>query len=41
MLSDGKDAVGGANYEQHRPEQTLLYKLIEAHYPTLTEQLGQ
>ena len=41
MLSDGKDAVGGANYEQHRPEQKLLYKLIEAHYPTLTEQLGQ
>jgi len=41
MLSRGKDAVGGANYEQHRPKQTLLYKLIEAHYPTLIEQLGQ
>jgi ribosomal protein S27E len=41
MLSDGKDAVGDANYERHRPEQTLLYQLVEAHYPVLLEQLGQ
>jgi ribosomal protein S27E len=41
MLSDGKDAVGDAIYERHRPEQTLLYELVEAHYPTLVEQLGQ
>ena len=33
MLSDGKDAVGGANYEQHRPEQKLLYQLIESALP--------
>jgi hypothetical protein len=41
MLSQGKDAVGDADYERHRPEQTLLYQLVEAHYPALLEQLGQ
>jgi hypothetical protein len=41
MLSHGKDAVGGANYDRHRPEQTLLYQLVEAHYPSLLELLGQ
>lgn len=40
MLSDGKDAVGDAIYERHRPEQTLLYQLVEAHYPALVDQLG-
>jgi hypothetical protein len=38
MLSDGKDAVGDVAYERHRPEQSLLYQLVEAHYPTLIEQ---
>jgi hypothetical protein len=32
MLSPGKDALGHATYERHRPEQTLLYQLIEKHY---------
>ena len=41
MLSDGKDAFSDANYERHRPEQTLLYQLVEAHYPALIEQLEQ
>jgi hypothetical protein len=41
MLSDGKDAVGDANYERRRPEQTLLYQLVEAHYPALADQLAQ
>jgi ribosomal protein S27E len=40
MLSDGKDAVGDVAYERHRPEQTLLYQIVEAHYPALLEQLG-
>ena len=40
MLSDGKDAVGDVAYERHRPEQTLLYQIVEAHYPALVEQLG-
>ena len=41
MLSHGKDPVGDADYERHRPEQALLYQLIEAHYPDLVEQLDQ
>jgi hypothetical protein len=40
MLSPGKDALGHATYERHRPEQTLLYQIVEAHYPALVEQLG-
>jgi hypothetical protein len=40
MLSPGKDALGHATYERHRPEQTLLYQLIEKHYPALIEQLA-
>ena len=47
MLSTGKGraapvyghALGHATYERHRPEQTLLYRLIEKHYPALVEQL--
>ena len=39
MLSPGKDALGHATYERHRPEQTFLYKLVEQHYPALKEQL--
>ena len=35
MLSPGKDALGQVTYERHRPEQTLLYQLIEKHYPAL------
>ncbi len=41
MRSHGKDAVGDADYERHRPAQTLLYQLVEAHYPALIDQLGQ
>ena len=41
MLLQGKDALGVVAYERHRPEQTLLYKLVEEHYPALVEQLGQ
>ena len=39
MLSPGKDALGQVTYERHRPEQTLLYQLVEKHYPALIEQL--
>jgi hypothetical protein len=39
MLSPGKGALGHATYERHRPEQTLLYQLVEKHYPALVEQL--
>ena len=34
--SAGREALLGADarrYERHRPEQTLLYQLVEEHYP--------
>jgi hypothetical protein len=39
MLSPGKDVLVHATYERHRPEKTLLYTLIEQHYPALIDQL--
>ena len=41
MLSPGKDAFGRATYVRHQPEQTLLYQLVEAHFPALMEHLAQ
>ena len=39
LLLSGTDAVAGTarvgEYVRHRPEQTLLYQLVEAHYPRL------
>ena len=32
-------ALGHDTYARHRPEHTLLYQLIEKHYPALVEQL--
>ena len=32
-------ALGHVTYERHRPEHSLLCRLIEEHYPTLVEQL--
>ncbi len=32
--------LGAAYYQRHRPEQTLLYQIIEQHYPVFTEQLA-
>ena len=40
MLSSGKDAAGDVAYKRHRPEQTLLYQIVEAHYPALFDQLS-
>ena len=43
-LLAGKDARAGATrageYARHRPEQTLLYQLVEAHYPAFMEHLA-
>ena len=43
-LLAGKDASAGAaragEYARHRPEQTLLYQLIEAHYPAFVAHLA-
>ena len=38
----GKDAgtARAGEYAQHRPEQTLLYQLIEAHYPAFVAHLA-
>jgi hypothetical protein len=34
QLLAGKDAgEGSARFRRHRPEQTLLYRLIEQYYP--------
>jgi len=41
MLSPGNDAFGRATYVRHQPEQTLLYQLVEAHFPALVEHLAQ
>jgi hypothetical protein len=30
MLSPGKDALGHATYERHRPEERLLYQSVHA-----------
>ena len=34
------DAVGARRYERHRPERTLLYRLVEQHYPELAEAMA-
>jgi hypothetical protein len=41
MLAQGRDGLGKNAYERHQPEQTLLYQLVEAHYPALVDQLAQ
>ena len=41
QLSAGKDAVLGnglVRFERHRPEQTLLYQLVEQYYPVFETQ---
>ena len=41
MLAQGRDGLSKTAYERHQPEQTLLYQLVEAHYPALVDQLAQ
>ena len=41
MLLQGKDTLGGIFYNRHQPDQTLLYQIVEAHYPALVDQLAQ
>ncbi len=41
-LPAGREASGGVGefvYERHRPERTLLYQLVEEHYPALKDHL--
>ena len=49
MLAQGRESLppvhghglGKTAYERHQPEQTLLYQLVETHYPALVDQLAQ
>ena len=49
MLAQGREGLppvhghglGKTAYERHLPEQTLLYQLVETHYPALVDQLAQ
>ena len=40
MLAQGSDGLSKTAYERHQPEQTLLYHLVETHYPALVDQLA-
>jgi len=35
----GKRTAG--SYQRHRPEQTLLYRIVEQHYPAFTAHLAE
>ncbi len=41
MFAQGRDGLGKSAYERHRPEQTRLYQLVEAHYPALGDELAR
>ncbi len=36
----GSGALGATRYERHRPEQTLLYQIVEEHYPAFLAQFA-
>ena len=40
MLSPGRNARGRATFERHRPEKTLLYQLVEAHFTCVGRPTG-
>ena len=37
---DASPAGGAVRYERHRPENTLLYQLVDAHYPAFADQMA-
>ncbi|MFT6680172.1 MAG: ribosomal protein S27E, partial [Haliea salexigens] len=41
MQLPGRQGFVSTPYERHRPEQTLLYRLVKTHYPALVDQLAQ
>jgi len=41
MLSPDRSPRGPGTFQHHRPEQTLLYQLVEEHFPALAGQLAQ
>src|SRR5690625_7193887 len=32
--------IGSVGYQRHRPEHTLLYQIVERHYPAFVEHLA-
>jgi ribosomal protein S27E len=43
MAQAGKDASPGdgvVRYARHRPETTLLYRLVDEHYPTFADRMA-
>lgn len=38
-LAESTEALNGVCYERHRPEETLLYELVDEYYPQFVEQL--
>ena len=34
------EGLGVSRYRRHRPEQTLLYRIVAQHYPALVELLA-
>jgi hypothetical protein len=43
MAQAGKDASpggGAVRYERHRPETTLLYQLVDEHYPAFADRMA-
>ena len=41
MLAQSRDGLSKTAYERHQPERTLLYQLVEAHYPALVDHLAK
>ena len=44
MAQTGKDAspsCGVYRYERHRPETTLLYRLVAEHYPVFADRMAE
>jgi len=33
--------LGADHYQRHQPEQTLLYRIIEQHYPDFVDYMAQ
>ena len=40
LATPGFEPEGGGGYARHRPESTLLYQIVERHYPEFLQTLG-
>ncbi len=41
MADEQAAMVPGAGYQRHRPEETLLYQIVEQHYPKSSESMSE